>query len=242
MEVCYKAAYSWRYNGCLPGFGARDNGRNVLSNKLARQRGNSPVRYKIAGPIDKPTALYLGVDYEEAPVPQNYYVADYYRLEEQDLTVTITFGKIDSAEKGLRSKVEIVFPAITFVAQLWASSRDFHKTLARFVADVGSQAASPGERMRVLGDKVHTAQANNVLMLISGGECLMDFFYISPKEIWSKPRKGGEIDLEAVVRIIIPANLLLGFLDSCEAIVEPMKKRFASQLKEEPHGNDLELT
>ena len=179
----------------------------------------------------------LAINYEEAPVPQHYYVADWFDVAARDLDVIISFGNLDRGR--LRSKIEIVFPVFYFVKQLWNSSRDFHVTLRNFVAAWNLQSAKV-DTADLAGDKFQVLKANNVVMILSGPETLMDFFYISPKDLWSKPRKGEPLDLEAVVRIMLAPTLLLGFLDACEPICRELSARFEDHLRQEEPDESLE--
>jgi hypothetical protein len=83
--------------------------------------------------------------------------------------VLFVFGKLNSPKGNeLRNKLEIYFPALYFVKQLWKSSRDFHRALAEFVDKNGYVGARPGS-IAETPDKVQTLQSNNVLMVLSGG-------------------------------------------------------------------------
>ena len=205
-----------------------------MPNKLAKRAvATSPVQYEVQGPADKPTGLMLAVNYEEAPVPQHYYVADWFAVAERGLEVVISFGNRDGRDR-LRSRIDVVFPALLFVQQLWRSSREFHTMLAKFIDTLGLDAAQT-DAAELATDKVQTLMANSVFMVLSGTECLADFFYISPKDMWSKPRRGERLDLEAVVRVMLSPTLLLGVLNACEPIATHLGQRFGAYVgKEEP--------
>lgn len=148
------------------------------------------------------------------------------------MDVMLEFGKrTGPRSETLRSKVEIYFPTLMFINQLWATSRNFHTILAKMVGDVGFKADEPSPTV-IDTDKVQTVHSNNVLVVMSGGECMMDFFYISPKELWTKPPKHGNIEIEALVRIICVPTLALAFFDACEPIAEQMKGRFKAWIGE----------
>jgi hypothetical protein len=182
--------------------------------------------------------LFLKFNFEEAPVPEHYYVADWFDIEERDLQVVISFGNRD--KKGqLRSRIDIVFPAYTFVRHLWESSREFHVTLARFAESFQLNGAEKCSA-ELVTDKLQTLVSNAVVMVFSGMECLMDFFYISPKDMWSKPRKGEQLELEAVVRVLVSPILLLGFLNASQPIVTHLTDRFPAILGKEDHVENLE--
>ena len=197
-----------------------------MSNKIVKHRdpiGSGPVKYEVNP--GQPGALNIRVEYENAPVPPHFYVADFFRVTPLGMVVLMEFGKLTGpATSALRSKLEIYFPIAMFMNQFWAGSREFYKVLAKFVTDSGFCADSPLADVTET-DKVQTLHSNNVLTVLSGGECMMDFFYISPKELWAKPPKRGNIDIEALVRVICAPTLALGFYDACAPIADKMKDR-----------------
>jgi hypothetical protein len=199
--------------------------------KLAKREdlhGSGPVRYRIDGPPEAPTGAIIAIDYTEAPVPNHYYVADYFQVFDQDPQILFVFGKTDFPETGrLRNKLEIYFPSYFFVKQLWISSRAFHEALRRFTVDRGYSPV-PAGTIPGTTEKVQTLHSNNVLMVQSGGECMMDFFYLSPRDFYLKTQKKQNVDLEALVRVIISHTLLLGFLDACEPIAQALATKYES--------------
>lgn len=205
-----------------------------MTTKLSRPHnvlGSGPVRYRLIGGKDAPTGLYLAVDYTNAPIPQHYYVADYVYLSNLDPQLLLVFGKkesSDSLEGKLRNKIEVFFPAPFFFTQLWKSSRDFHKSLRRFVEECGYEIPAISSK-DVSAEKVQTFHSNNVFMAHGGGEALLDFFYMSPRDMYLKPRKSENIDLEALVRVIMAPNLLLSLLNACEPIAQELTRKYPSQ-------------
>ena len=184
-----------------------------------------------------PSGVYLAVDYTEAPIPEHFYVADYTYAANLDSDALLVFGKGEQSEvpqQKLRSKVEVFFPAITFVTQFWKSSREFHGVLRKFVEDHHYQVhAAPSSDVHA--EKVQTLHSNNALVVLSGGEAMIDFFYISPRDLYFKTRKNQEIRLEGLVRILLAPPLLLSLLDACAPIVDAFKQRFPV----EETGNEI---
>ena len=193
---------------------------------------SGPVRYVVQETGGKTSMISLGVAYEEAPEPANYYVADSYQIIEQGLDVLMIFGKIDHPNlQKLRNKIEIYFPAEMFVRQLWHGSRDFESTLGNYVEQIHMQAVGPSA-VSLEADKVQTFHSNNVLMVLSGGHCIMDFFYISAKDLWLKPPKNEPIGIEALVRVIVPATFVLGFLRECDKIAKDLMEKLGIKIEE----------
>jgi hypothetical protein len=187
------------------------------------------------GPSEAPTGVALWIDYTDAPVPQHYYVSDFVHLENLDPNVLLVFGKKETSTSDtakLRNKIEIFFPAVFFVNQLWRSSREFHETLKKYVAGYDYEVPDLS-RADVDADKVQTFHSNNVLMVLSGGEAMLDFFYVSPRDLLLKTRKRGTIELEALVRVVISPILLLSLMNGCVPLVEKLKERYPEQVEED---------
>ncbi len=204
-----------------------------MATKLARRDeliGSGPVRYRVLGPADAPSGFLIAIDYTDAPVPEHYYVADYAYVANIDPQVLFVFGKWDRSEtqQDLRNKIEILFPALYFVHQLWKSSRDFHKLLRKFVEGLGYEVPAISSS-DVRAEKVQTFYSNNVLMVLSGGEAMVDFFYLSPRDVYLRTRKKQSIELEALVRVVLAPTLLLSLMDACEPIAEKLKERFPEE-------------
>jgi hypothetical protein len=184
---------------------------------------NSGLSYQAAGP----QGLYLSIDYESAPVPEYNYVADFVQVMSLDVQALIILGKMDFPENRLRNKLEIYFPAYTFVNQLWHSSRLMHKALREFADETKCSLDLP-KPQTLHCDKVQTLLANNVVMVRSGADCLMDFFYLSPKELATKPPRRAPLEMEALVRVTCSFTFLLAFLDRCEPVQEELRHKFGS--------------
>jgi len=148
-----------------------------------------------------------------------------------DPQVLFVFGKRDGADAlraQLRNKIEVFFPAIYFVNQLWKSSRDFHEGLRKMVQHFHYEI-SPISPTDLSCAKVQTFHSNNVMIVLSGGEAMIDFFYISPRDLYLKPRRKERIELEALVRVIIAPNLLLAMLDACQPMAQALEEKYKEQ-------------
>jgi hypothetical protein len=195
---------------------------------------SGPVRYFVHETKEgQPKAISLQVAYDEAPVPEHYYVADYFQIVPQDFDVLLIFGKLDHPKLDrLRNKVEIFFPVENFVRQLWFTSREFQKSLAKYVAGNNMEPVGPS-KVSAETDKVQTLQSNNALIVQATGDCIMDFFYISPKDLWLKPLKGEGVGIEALVRVMITASVMLGFMQECDRVAQELKETFGIKLEDE---------
>ena len=166
----------------------------------------------------------MRVNYADAPVPKDYYVADHFYVENADPNVLMVFGKMEGPNK-LRTKLEIFFPAMYFVKQLWKSSREFHQTLRDYIAQYNYHPGTPGQG-GIVAEKTQTLLSNNVFMAISAGDSMIDFYYISPREMYYRPQRKQAIDLEPVARVIISPPLLLGLLNECDVVSQSLSGKF----------------
>jgi len=199
--------------------------------KASSFHGSGPVKYKLQGPPEAPTGATISIDYTNAPIPNHYYVTDYFEVKDLDPQVLFIFGKktnVAGNERKLRSKLEIYFPAFFFIQQFWKSSRNFHEGLRKFAASNGYSSDIPSVISEEI-EKTQTMHSNNLLMVQSGGECMMDFFYLSPRDFLLRTPKNLNVDLEALVRVIMSHTLLLGFLDSCEPIAETLSGKYGKE-------------
>jgi hypothetical protein len=175
------------------------------------------IRYRVLGSA----GIEIGLDYSKAPVPNSFYFADYLSVDEDSFQVMFTFGKLDKPlTDTLRSKVEVYFNPVMFVKQFWASTREMHK-IAKTLLSARGLDAIPATAL-LPAPKVQTFEANQVSMLMTEGECIADFFYLSPKDLFYKPQKNEKIDLEALVRIILSPPLVLSLLDRAQPIAEKL--------------------
>ena len=205
-------------------------------NKLAKtnqfnRSGN--VYYRLDQLEGGESTVTLSVDFERVPVPENSYIADYFEVRRTDADVMMVFGKKDfPSETELRNKIEIYFPFHPFMHQLWKSARKMHKALQETFKKKGKTAKTSGN-LRSPEAKVQTLAANNALIVISGGQCVMDFFLIAAKDLWLKTRKGNPLNVDAIVRVFVSEHILLGFLNSCDELAQELKVELDIPVMEE---------
>jgi hypothetical protein len=193
--------------------------------------GTGAVRYHVASAPGGQLLVGFQVDYSAAPVPEHFYVADYVEVHDLDPEVLFIFGKrVAPGVDELRNKLEVYFPSPHFVTQLWRSSRDFHKALREWTEQFHLPSVSMN-RIPPAASTAKTIHANNALMILAGGESLVEFFYLSPRDVSLKAPKGGEIELMPLVRVILAPNLLLGLLDAAEPIARALNPKY--ELKED---------
>jgi hypothetical protein len=205
-------------------------------NKLAKttqfNRGGN-VYYRVDQREDGQSLVSLSVDFEKVPVPENSYISDYFEVRRADGDVVMVFGKKDfPSESQLRNKIEIYFPIHPFVHQFWKSARKMHELL-RTTFEKKGRTANVSGGIQNSGEKVQTLAANNALIVMSGGQCVMDFFLIAAKDLWLKTKKGDPLNVDAIVRVFVSENILLGLLNRCDELAEELKPELDYPVTEE---------
>lgn len=183
---------------------------------VASGRGPVTVRVVQAGPNPAQALVELSVDYRKAEIPGRAYFADYCEVQKGRFGYTLIFGKLVSGKNALRTQIEIMFPQEMFVRQLWASSRELHKVVKQLHKDTGGPLDS------VEGtDKVQTFRSNNVFMGVWGEDSVLDFYYLSPKDMHDlRTRQHTDVSLEPVIRVVLDTGLLDEFLEQCRPFAE----------------------
>ena len=191
--------------------------------KMSQFNRSGTVHYRVEQRENGVSAVSLSIDFERVPEPEHSYIADYFEVHRTDADVLMVFGKMDfPSETELRNKIEIYFPFHPFMHQLWKSTRKLQRALLESFEKKGKIARTQGH-LPGSGAKVQTLAANNALIVNSGGQCVMDFFLISAKDIWLKTQKGDPLNVSAIVRVYMSEHILLGFLKRCDEVAEELK-------------------
>lgn len=205
-------------------------GKLTKSNQFNR---SGVVHYRVDQQPNGLSAVTLKIDYELAPVPDHSFVADFAQLSREDSDILLVFGKIDlPGRKVLRNKIELYFPFPPFVYQLWRSSRKLHEMLAVQVAQKG-YIAKDYAGVSLETDKVNSMATNNALIAAAGGQNMIDFFLISPKDVWIKPTKGDPLNMNALVRVYLNDFLLLDVLNRIDELAQPLAKELNITITED---------
>lgn len=179
---------------------------------LAPTQQGGPVVYRVLGANPEGTMMQMGFDYSKADVPDRAYYSDYCDIVRDRCAYTLVFGKLVPDATKLRTKIEISFPEEMFIRQVWAGSREFHRIVG--LAAARTPALTPIANVGDT-DKVQTFRANNVFMGTFGEESVLDFYYLSPREMndaTSRMRQGN-VMLEPVIRVAMGIGLMFEFLE-----------------------------
>jgi hypothetical protein len=161
------------------------------------------------------------VDYRQAAVPERFYYADYCDVQRARSGFGLLFGKLVVGTSKLRTKIEIDFPQEMFVKQLWPSTKDFYKAVQTIAQKMHFPTVADVEDT----DKVQTFRANNVFMGAWGEEAVVDFYYISPREMhYARLQQRVDAGLEPVIRVLMSTALMFEFLEKCRHHVESLSE------------------
>lgn len=180
---------------------------------------NRPVKFRLLAEQGNIASYEMNVDYQRAGVPERFYYADYCDVRRARFGFALLFGKLISGTSRLLTKIEIGFPEQLFVKQLWGNTIEFQKTLAVIAEKI------PMTPLEIVEDteKIQTFRANNVFMAMSDEEAVMDYYYLSPRDIhFARTQRKDELGLEPVIRVLMSTGLMIEFFERCKEYVESM--------------------
>lgn len=193
---------------------------------LVRPSNSGAIRLKVISRSGDYAQVEFGIDYHKAEVPDRAYYSDYCDVVKDRSGFTFIFGKLVPGTSTLRTKIEIAFPEDMFVRQLWGSSREFHKGVANVAQKMRFETIGKVEDT----DKVQTFRSNNSFMGMFGEESVIDFYYISPKDMQALMTNNiSNATLEPVVRAVMGTALIAEFLDKCGTILSTHIPNFVAE-------------
>ncbi|HLH20736.1 MAG TPA: hypothetical protein VKX45_26145 [Bryobacteraceae bacterium] len=189
----------------------------MLVKQPSYELGTGAVRLRVTQTGPKENTLALRVEYDKAEVPARAYYADYCDVIRGRSGISLIFGKLKPGTSVLRNKVEIVFPEDLFIRQLWKNSRELHAKLSE---DFKEHPLDPVMDLKDT-DTVQAFRANNVMMLGTKDDGVLDFYYIAPTEVhYAYAKKKTDIALDPVIRVVLSGGVLFEMLERCGKIVE----------------------
>ena len=183
--------------------------KHLTGSRALQSTGGGPVQVQVIETGPNQIFCRIQVDYRRAPIPDRSYYADYCDVQKARSGFGLFFGKLITGTSRLRTKIEVDFPEEMFVKQLWGTSREFHKMVQ---AAAGAMHFPPLTAVEDT-EKVQTFRSNNVFMGVWGEEGVMDFYYLSPRDLHGYNQASPA--LEPVVRVVMPTPLVLEFLEKC---------------------------
>ena len=180
--------------------------------------GKGPVRYRQSGGPESPLAI--GIDFRFARSPESYTYADCVSLKNDKETgiSSILFGQTDkNSVKGIES-IRIVMPSSSLFGQFVPSAKGVEEALASQLKALKLQSAN----RQVPAEAVVRATrfANCIFLATSVGEGALDFYYMPGRDIHFARLYRSEIDLEPLIRVIMPLPVLQYLFELCRPFVQ----------------------
>ncbi len=178
-----------------------------------KMQGKGPVRYSQTGGKNSPLAI--GIDFRFARVPDAYTYADCISLKnDKEIGIaTVLLGQADADSGKVRDCISIVMPSVALFGQFLMSTKAVEETLAAQLKALKLQAV---RRSVPSETSVRATRFANVIFLAtSTAESSLDFYYMPGRDIFFARMHQTDIDLEPVIRVIIPLPVLQYFLELC---------------------------
>ena len=182
-----------------------------------KMQGKGPVRYRqIEGPG---SPLAISVDFRLASQPGSYTYADCFSLgNDKEIGIaTLLFGQTDQNRKAGEC-IRIFMPSIALFTQFIPSTTPLQKTLTEQLKALKLETA----KRPVGSESVLTATrfANVLFLATSVTEAVLDFYYMSGRDVHFARLNQDEIRLEPIIRIIMPLPVLQYLFDLCRPFAQ----------------------
>ena len=198
----------------------------VIANSFNRNGEGTLISAKpnsIVG-TDGQTAVVLGFNLLEAPVPDRRYAADFATLIYKNNVLKLIFGQEKLGVAGNRSLVVIAMHAPDVIQMLETLQSMQAPSLDELVEQVGIKAADLPTISEEPEQTIALA-ANFVAVAVSGHAACLDFYSASAFSI-ANIIKAQKLAVDAVVRIDLPASYFVAIRD---ALIK-MKDTFSPDL------------
>lgn len=160
--------------------------------------------------------LALEINLAAVPDPADSYFADYLDVFVRDRMCTFDFGKRNSGNTALRSRLEVMV-SMNFLPDIAKSIRPAFLDKIRAHAKANDfRPGAPPPSTEAPDSKQHTMAANFALLAYSDADASIAFYRLPPTvHIWIAKKDLDRIHIEPVVRVDTTTSILLSF---CEAV------------------------
>lgn len=191
----------------------------IKKTRGTENRSAEPVRYSFPEGPSGPIAIQI--DYALLPSPPNYFYADYVfvQREVQVGMASIQFGR--TQHQKIQSRVEVVLPESSLFGQFWNSLGSVESVIDKQLANrkqTGSVSKPSLEPQRLT-----TLYANNAFMAVGAGECSLDLYYLSPRDIHLAKTRRMALTLHPIIRLIMPSLTVKDLLNQVRPYAESIK-------------------
>jgi hypothetical protein len=189
----------------------------ISAKALRANADRGPVFMKLEQVGTDQARVFMSLDFSRASVPELSYFADYCDVHRKRSWVDLVFGKLADSGTELRTKVEVAFPTSFFNRQLWASSAGPRDTAQKFVGE--NAVVFP--KIPESREKIQTFRANSVFLAMQSEEAVLDFYYLSAKEVFMlRAHPERDAILQPVIRICTDTYLMDAFFKMCAPLVD----------------------
>jgi hypothetical protein len=188
--------------------------------KPAQVFGKNGVLYTF--PRGNQEQIQITIDFSQVPSPPNYFYADslYIRMDNELHTSVLSFGLRNENTSKFLSRFDVVMPTNSLMGPFWASTRPIEPVLdkvlqmSRLARD--ARPISPPDP----DPQVLTLFANMIFLAIGEGESTLDFYHLPPREVHLAKTQNADIQLKAIVRVILSSTLTKHFFNSLRPYAE----------------------
>ena len=168
----------------------------------------------------------IRVDLTKIEAPTQLYDADVAWIEHRLGCVSLLFGKLGPDRETLKSRLEVRYPAESFITTFWGNSLDFFEGLKKFVEQWPETVRETVDVSKWSAESIHSEWASFTYMSRSGSQSALDFYHISTSALARLARTGTVegLRMRPVVRVQMTCFELLNLIDMSEPVVSEVKE------------------
>jgi hypothetical protein len=174
-------------------------------------------------PSPKPGTIRFRVNLDALPTPPETLFANACAVIDRGLFFEFAFLDNRRTEES-RLVISVLTDIDSVVTHLWLTSRQFHETDRELfqkakidIPRVHTSAPTSDEAPVVMSNVFRLARASV--------HAVFECYYLSPTELYRATTKGTNPEVEAVIRIQLPAPVLIGLLDFVATKIDDLKAR-----------------
>lgn len=131
-------------------------------------------------------------------------------------------------ESDLRSPVaRVMFPVDSLIDHFWRNSRDFGLQCRHLLDEAGIPPEPIGQKAGLVRSDV-VVSSNLSSMYRAGVESIIDFYYISPRDIHFARLQAKKPEIQGVLRVQLPLTVLVGILDHVDSVIQALRDRLGT--------------
>jgi hypothetical protein len=183
--------------------------------------GSGGVSYRFPNGFEG--QIQVNVDFSQVPPPTQYYYVDslHLRVDKEQHMAILSFGQRNENTDRFTTSVDVVMPASSLFGTFWASSRPVEATLDQLLRISGItgevRPISPPDTRAL------TLFANLIFAAVGEGETTLDFYHLSPREVFLAKTQRTDMHLQPTIRVIMSSALTKYFFDTLRPYPERIR-------------------